>query len=92
MLFRIESRCGSIFLVFRLLIIRNQKCALYVRKAYGPRGLERNLPRALTSKLAALVKAYTPNSLLNSSTLNAYKNAGDTLTKKRSAMLHFKNE
>ena len=75
MLFRIESRCGSIFLVFRLLIIRNQKCALYVRKAYGPRGLERNLPRALTSKLAALVKAYTPNSLLDSSTLNAYKNA-----------------
>jgi hypothetical protein len=48
---------------------------IYVRYAYGPRGLERSLPQALTSKLAALVKAYTPNSLLNSSTLNAYKNA-----------------
>ena len=41
---------------------------------YGPRGLERNHPQALTSELAALVDASTLTLLLNSSTLNAYKN------------------
>ena len=65
---------------------------IYVRYAYGPRGLERNLPQALTSKLAALVKAYTPNSLLNSSTLNAYKNASlHDLQKIVSLRFTFKN-